>query len=188
MSSHTSLKQYLYEDKEISLKTLIEIGTTREILPDQNSTKYFYDLSKVLGFHFITVDMDKENTDKIKQRLPEINAITQKGEDFLRHYTDRIDYVYLDAFDFYHPHHTQTRIEKYRNLLDTTINDAACHQMHLECCKSLIHKLPSGGIILFDDILNKQFDGKGKTAIPYLLQNNFKLLKIVNNGCILEKK
>ena len=188
MSSHASLYPYISQDKNIKSKVLIEIGTTREILADQDSTKYFYTLSKTFGFHFITVDMDKENTDNIKQRLPKINAVTQKGEDFLRNYTDRIDYVYLDAFDFYHPNHAQIRIEKYRNILGTTINNAACHQMHLECCESLVHKLPSGGIILFDDILNSNYDGKGKTAIPFLIKNNFELIKMVNNGCILRKK
>lgn len=188
MSSHTSLKKYLHQDKNIFEKTLIEIGTTREILSNQDSTKYFFDLSQDMGFSFITVDMDQENIDNIKKRIPQIKAYAQKGELFLKNYTDRIDYVYLDAFDFYHPHHTKKRIEKYNQILNTTINNESCHQMHLDCCKSLVNKMQIGGIILFDDILNKQFDGKGKTAIPYLLQNNFELLEMVQNGCVLRKK
>ena len=190
MTAHIMFSEYLKNDKEIQNKVLVEIGTTREIMTGQDSTKFFYDMSKQLGFKFVTIDMDEENSNNARSRFPGISAITMNGEDYLREYDGLIDFVYLDAFDFWHPNHSQKRKDKYKNILECEISNEACHQMHLECCSILLNKMPVGGIILFDDVLNHQYDGKGKTAIPYLLENNFKIYNLDTSlqGCLLIKQ
>ena len=173
MSSHIMLYDYLAGDKDINSKVLVEVGTTREAVSGQDSTKYFYNISNELGFKFITVDMDEENSRNVESRFPNISAVTMKGEDYLKEYQGMIDYVYLDAFDFYHSQHPQYRKDKYRDILNCEINNESCHKMHL-----------------FDDVLNPQYDGKGKTAIPFLLENNFNVVRYHPGvrGCLLVKQ
>jgi len=185
MGCHQLFNQYFTKDKNIKNKTVIEIGTTREIVSGQDSTRYLYNLSKEYGYNFITIDMDKENTENAQKRHPGINSITMKGEDFLETYEKKIDYIYLDAFDFWHNGHTEKRKRKYREILNCEITNKDCHEMHLKCAKYLVHKLSVDGVIIFDDILNKNWDGKGKTAIPLLLENNFCIDIFVGPGCSL---
>ena len=164
---------------------MIEIGTTREIMPGHDSTPTLFNFCYEQGINFTTVDMDQDNTISIKNRIPNINAITSKGEDFLLNFKGTIDYIYLDAFDFYHSNHSQDRVDKYKTVLNTTINDSDCHRMHLDCCKNMLSKLSANCIVTFDDILNDKFDGKGKTAIPFLLDNGFKISSLIDRSCTL---
>lgn len=177
---HGLLIQHINKDKNISGKTIIEIGCTRELHDGQQSSEALYSLSKDLGFMFITVDMDPENIDSLKQRANGINAICRKGEEFLKEYLGRIDYLYLDAFDFYHSNHNNKRKESYRKNLGCEINDKLCHQAHLDFCQNSIDKMASGAIIVIDDVID-QYRGKGVTAIPFLLSNGFKSLASQNN-------
>jgi hypothetical protein len=188
MGSHKVLKNYILKDENIKDKILIEIGTTREVTPGTDSTAFFHLLSLEKRFKFITVDMDAENTNNAKKRFHHLEAITMKGEDYLANFDRIVDYVYLDAFDFYHNNHSEKRKGKYRDILKCEISDLSCHKMHLECCMILKDKMESGGLILFDDIINDKFDGKGKTAIPYLLENGFKIIEFKEGGCLLEKE
>lgn len=169
----------------ISGGNMIEIGTTREIIPGHDSTPRLYEFCKQKNIKFITVDMDKENTKNIVKRVPGINAVTSKGEDYLKSYTGEIDYIYLDAFDFYHDKHSVYRQNKYRDILGTTINDTECHKMHYDCCVNMLDKLSQNCVITFDDILDNNFSGKGKTAIPFLLDNGFKVHNIAHQSCTL---
>jgi len=178
MGSHNILIEYINKDKNIKYKNVIEIGTTREITSQLDSSSKFYLLSKDKQFNFITVDMDPENTKNIKSRYPDINALCCKGEDFLQKYPDTVDYLYLDAFDFYHNGHSKERQESYRKNLGCEIatDDKLCHQMHLECCQNVIDKMPSKSIIVIDDVIDDK-RGKGVTAIPFLLSNGFSLIQ-----------
>lgn len=188
MSGHTLLIKHLKKDPSIEGKNVIEIGTTREINPRQDSSKHLFLLSQEKNFNFITVDMDPENTERIKSRFPGINAITMKGEDFLKNYEGNIDYIYLDAFDFYHGGHTEKRQQAYKTHLNTSINDTECHQMHLECVQNCYQKVNIGGIIVFDDVLGSNFNrGKGVTAIPFLLENGFELLEVGSSFASFKK-
>ena len=187
MSSHKMLEKYILKDQNIEKKVIVEIGTTREAFEGQDSTKFFYELSIQKKFSFTTVDMDQENSDSVKKRFKKINAITMKGDDYIKNYVGIIDYIYLDAFDFEHNNHSEKRKQKYKNILNCEISNELCHKMHLECCENLLEKMNTGGLILIDDVLNNKFDGKGKTAIPFLLENNFEILELGNNGCLLRK-
>jgi predicted O-methyltransferase YrrM len=178
MPGHIQLTQEIKNNRgNFQDAYMVEIGTTREILNGHDSTKHLYEFCQKNNIEFVTVDMDSENTENAKKRFQGINAITQKGEDFLESCTRKIDFVYLDAFDFFHNFHSDKRKAKYKNILNCEITNEACHKMHLDCAKSLVRKMNKNGIVTFDDILNKNLDGKGKLAIPYLIQNGFKIIK-----------
>lgn len=185
MAQHKLLISFIKKDKDIQNKTLIEIGCTREATSAQDSTKSFYDLSTKLGFNFITVDMDPENIKNVKSRLKNINAVCSKGEDFLKGYDGNIDYLYLDAFDFYHPRHSKKRKDSYKTNLgcEITKDDSLCHKMHLDCCIYSVDKMPNKSIIVIDDVISDR-QGKGVTAIPFLLKNNFNLIA---SNCAFQK-
>ena len=187
MAGHLQLIKAINAGGPVS-GTMIEIGTTREIMPGHDSTPTLFNFCIDNNIKFTTVDMDADNTKNIKARIPAINAVTCKGEDYLKKIQDPINYVYLDAFDFYHNNHSQDRIDKYKAVLNTTINDSHCHQMHLDCCVNMLGKLTTNCVITFDDILSDNFDGKGKTAIPFLLDSGFKVLSLIDRSCTLIRK
>ena len=171
---HYMVMEYINADNSIQDKTLVEIGSTREIVSPQDSSKHFYNLSKKLKFKFITVDMNPENIYSLRDRFTDINAVHQRGEDFLEGHNSIIDYLYLDAFDFMHDGHTAVRQKAYKDNLGTSINDHACHQMHLDCVKSAYKKITPNGYIIIDDCFGDNFErGKGVTAIPFLLSNGY---------------
>lgn len=146
------------------------------------STEAFIILCKKYNMKLISVDMDPDclrNAQEIAGRhnFTDLITVHAKGEIFLKEYTDKIDFLYLDAFDWHHKFHTQERQNKYKKYLNSeiTADDKNCHKMHLDCCKAILNKIDSNGYIIFDDILDKNASkGKGVTAIPFLLKNNFK--------------
>lgn len=171
----------------------IEIGSTREELPGQGSTVSLAKKCDELGMHFITVDMDPENTDSAIQSLAQINkdfeAVNSKGEDYLARYRGRLDFLYLDAFDVNHKNHAARRRERYKEILGSDINDEACHEMHLKCAIEAVRVMDVGGEIVFDDAWRKAdgWGGKGATAMPYLLDGGFSVTQETKNTVRLSR-
>jgi glycosyltransferase involved in cell wall biosynthesis len=168
---------------KLSGKTLIEIGTTRENVPAQASTQKLGVFSALTGLRFITVDMDPANTTAARSILRYINpgaqALTHKGETYLRQHPAPLEYVYLDAFDFDHGKHSDERQASYRKYLGTDINDVACWKMHEDCADTIIARMVKGGIVVLDDTWTDEegrYAGKGKLAAPLLLENGFRLI------------
>ncbi|MBI1264309.1 MAG: DUF115 domain-containing protein [Alphaproteobacteria bacterium] len=168
---------------KLSGKTLIEIGTTRENVPAQASTQKLGVFSALTGLRFITVDMDPANTTAARNILRYINpgaqALTQKGETYLRQHPAPLEYVYLDAFDYDHGKHSDERQASYRKYLGTDINDAACWKMHEDCADTIIARMVKGGIVVLDDTWTDEegrYAGKGKLAAPLLLESGFRLI------------
>lgn len=161
-------------------RSLIEIGTTRENDPAQGSTQKLALFTALTGMRFVSVDMDPQNTQAALAVLRYINpgaqAITAKGEIYLRQHVSELHYVYLDAFDFYHNNHSEARQERYRRFLGTEINDLECWRMHADCAETIIARMVEGGIVVLDDTWTDQngvYEGKGKLAMPLLLDNGF---------------
>lgn len=176
-------------------KVMIEIGTTREDVAGQGSTEKLALRCAELGIHFITVDMDSQNTVMARRMfrrhgLP-CEAVTARGEDFLAQWDGPIDYCFLDAYDFDHGNHTELRQSRYEAFLGNRIDDEACHKMHYDCTVSLIAKLAPDGIICFDDTWTDdagRWTAKGTTAMPLLLDNGFKLLEARNRAALLARR
>lgn len=176
------------------LPVLIEIGTTREEVTGQGSTRQLADFCKQNNLHFITVDMDPHNTRLAKKMFTQMNcqfeAITNKGEDYLRNYKGPIDFIFLDAYDFDHGKHSELRQSRYEQFLGARIDEQRCHQMHLDCAHSLVEKIEPAGVICFDDtwLDNGKWTAKGTLAMPFLLQAGFEVLQAQNRAALLSRK
>ncbi|TKA84321.1 hypothetical protein [Sulfitobacter sp. 15WGC] len=175
-------------------KLLVEIGTTRELVPGQGSTQKLAQFCFQNGLDFLTVDMDPRNTRNaarmfFHQGLP-FKAVCAKGEDFLKKYDGVIDYIFLDAYDFDHGNHSEVRQDRYVKFLGSRIDEIACHEMHLLCAKELKEKLAPDGLICFDDtwVSNEgTWTAKGTLAMPYLLENGFAVISEKNNAALLRR-
>ncbi len=175
-------------------RKLIEIGTTREEVPGQGSTRKLAEVCKNLGLDFVTVDMDPRNGREAQQMFDrmgyDFKAVTSKGEDFLAAYDGEIDFVFLDAYDFDHGMHSEIRQSRYEKFLGARIDEEACHKMHLDCAEALIAKLAPDGLICFDDTWqdeNGNWTAKGTTAMPFLLANGFEVIRKENKAALLKR-
>ncbi len=170
---------------------LVEIGTTRESVPGQGSTLKIADFCRMHDMHFITVDMDPHNTRMAADMFAKLGlpfeAVTMKGEDYLRETTREFDFVFLDAYDFDHGGHSALRQSRYEKYLGSPIDDEACHRMHLECAESMVRKLPPHGLVCLDDTWLEagKWTAKGTLAMPYLLSHDFMLLEARNRAALL---
>lgn len=195
---HDLLIEYLKAKSSENKKNqpvLIEVGTTRENVPGQGSTLQLAALAKQKNIQFISVDMDPHNScwatfNLELMRLPG-TAVTQKGEDFLAEFSEEIEYVFLDAYDFDHGKHSELRQQRYQKYLGGSIDERQCHQMHLECAKALLEKLSQGGLICIDDTWQDEkgkWKAKGTLAVPYLLENGFKIIEARNRAVLMKRE
>ena len=174
--------------------TFIEIGTTREQLQSQGSTSILAELCNDRNFNFITVDMDEHNgriaNEMFQRNGYPFNAISAKGEDFLREWQGTFHIVFLDAYDFDHGGHSDLRQSRYEKYLGSKIDQEACHKMHLDCAEAIADKLSHEGIVCVDDTWldeKGQWTAKGTLAIPFLLENGFSIIDQRNNAVLLQR-
>jgi tetratricopeptide (TPR) repeat protein len=184
-------KSFASADKK---PVLIEIGTTREIVPGQGSTRLLAELCKSVKIHFITVDMDPNNSQLANAMFAQMGvpfeAITMKGEDYLQSYPGKFDFIFLDAYDFDHGKHSVLRQSRYFKYLGRHIDEEQCHQMHLDCAKSVLDKLTHNGVVCIDDTWQDKegnWTAKGKLAIPFLLENGLCLIEARNRAVLLKR-
>ena len=170
---------------------LLEIGTTRESCSGQGSTRRLAEFCHSQGFHFITVDMDRANTDLAAQMFRENNypfeAVHSKGEDFLSNYRGTIDMAFLDAYDFDHGKHSELRQSRYEKFLGSRIDESECHRMHLECSRRLLPLAAPWMLMCVDDtwLHEGRWTAKGTLAVPHLLENGYHFLDIRNRSVLL---
>ena len=171
---------------------LIEVGTTREKLPGQGSTVALAQLADRLGLAFITVDMDPANTAQARAdlaRYRSAQAVTAKGEDFLEQFEAPVVAAYLDAFDLQQGMHSPYRIDRYKRYLGTQITNDAASAMHLACAIALVPRLVGRGLVVIDDTwrVGDGFDGKGRDAVPALLQRGFRIVGETSQAIALQR-
>ncbi len=173
---------------------MVEIGTTRENVPGQGSTRKLAEFCRQHAIDFVTVDMDPHNAQMALQMFGRLQvdfkAHAMKGEDYLRDRKTQVDIIFLDAYDFDHGQHSELRQSRYMKYLGSRIDEEACHQMHLDCAHSLVRLLSPGGIVCIDDtwIDKDQWTAKGTLAMPYLLANGFELVDARNRAALLQRK
>lgn len=174
---------------------LVEIGSTRENVPNQGSTLKLAQFCLTHRIHFTSVDMDPHNTqgaDTCFRQLgaKHFQAVNAKGEDFLAQHPGPIDFAFLDAYDFDHDNHSALRQSRYTRFLGAPISDPQCHQMHLDCAQNIAPKMPPQGVICIDDtwLDHGQWTAKGTLAMPFLLDNGFELIEARNRAALLRKK
>jgi hypothetical protein len=172
---------------------MVEIGTTRENVPGQGSTRKLAEFCRQEGIAFVTVDMDPHNT-QVAQRMFErlsmgFQAVAMKGEDYLRARQEQVDFAFLDAYDFDHGKHSELRQSRYVKYLGTRIDEEACHRMHLDCAESLLRLLSPHGVICLDDtwLDNGHWTAKGTLAVPFLLEHGFEIIDARNRAALLRR-
>ena len=189
------IKYMMTNHNNFKSKNIIEVGTTREKYANQSSTIKIAKVCNRFDLNFTTVDMDPDNTAVALSDLalvnPNFKAVVSKGEDYLESFDGQISMLYLDAFDtvLSKNHHSQKRIDSYKKNLDCDITNELCWQMHLDCCIHACDKVEIGGFICIDDIYNDEdYFGKGKTAIPYLVETGkYEIIEYMPDALILKR-
>lgn len=173
---------------------LLEIGTTRERWWPQMSTHRLASVCRALHLKMLTVDVDPVGVDAVRDieaHYPDIaTAATERGEVLLEAWEGALPpYIYLDGYDFDHPGHSQERQDRYLELQGKKISDESCWEMHRRCAVAFIEKCSVGGKVVFDDAFydGKSWTGKGKTAIPLMLDNGFEILSATHATVLLQK-
>ncbi|HXG26415.1 MAG TPA: hypothetical protein VNL94_06145, partial [Candidatus Binatia bacterium] len=172
---------------------VVEVGTTREKLPGQGSTVELAALATELGLPFVTVDMDPANTEQARRDLGERNgveAVTALGEEFLARFDRPVVAAYLDAFDIQHGKHSDYRVSRYREFLGTEITDEGAAAMHLACAEALMPRVVPGGLVVIDDTWSdgEGFGGKGRDAVPALLDGGFRIVARTKTAVALQRE
>ncbi len=160
---------------------MLEIGTTREPLATQDSTRILSKLCQERGWNFTTCDMDPRNTARAAELFREMGApfeaVTDRGEDYLARHRHAFDVVYLDAYDFDHGKHSEERQQRYESILGSRIDQHECEVMHLKAMQALNHAGRRGCLVVIDDTWREKADGpwlgKGPLAVPWALRNGW---------------
>jgi hypothetical protein len=162
---------------------MLEVGTTREPLPSQDSTRILSQFCLDHGWDFVTCDMDPVNSERARELFASMGAsftaVTDKGEDYIRTQKRRFDVVYLDAYDFDHGKHSEERQERYQAFLGERIDQTACEIMHLEAMKGLNHAGSRNCLVVLDDTWREKgkgpWLGKGPRAVPWALNHGWSI-------------
>lgn len=161
--------KYIIENN-IKSPVIVEIGTQRNFdnTGDGCSTVFFSWFVNNYGGKFYSVDIESEYIEKGKRELEKMGLLTDKinlicydGLKFFNDFNDKIDLLYLDAWDY---------IGSEEDKLESEIN-------HLICFLKSEKYLNNKHLILIDDIHDKEsYKGKGHRLIPYLMNNDYDLI------------
>ncbi len=160
---------------------IVEVGCSREIIEGQNSTVQLLALAKELNLPFAGIDLDQANIEALERDYKESNAvwITGKGEEELKSWEKPIAACYLDAYDFEHDFHSESRQDVYKQEYKAKINNEACKKMHLDAVRFCDLPLIRGGIITIDDTWRSKsgkLQGKGILACQWLADSGYTLI------------
>jgi len=178
--------------------TIIEIGTER----GHGSTEALAKTAKRHNMRFITVDIFEDAVVAIRKPLkkvdPRFKAVCMDGIMFLRKYPrNDITVLYLDAFDAFYSNSQRIHSEKKNCEYEVRGNklfNKNAWKMHLGCIKVCHTKIVAGGLVVVDDTRldeSGNWDGKGKLAVPFLLNNSYNLVSTKRHTykhcCCLQK-
>lgn len=164
---------------------ILEVGTTREPHPGQDSTRAIAEFCLEHGWTFVTVDMDPVNTSRASELFKSMGApfaaVTSRGEDFIARHRRAFDAAYLDAYDFDHGRHSEARQQRYQEVLGARIDQHESEVMHLEAMASLTRAGRRNCLVVIDDTWlddGGRWQGKGPLVIPYALHRGWRLIAI----------
>lgn len=181
------IKSFLCDYNNLSF---VEIGSER----GTGSSHRLAKLCKKNGWKFVTVDPDEGVSAGAKEIVKKIDAefeaIKELGEVYLQNHSGKdIGVCYLDAFDIVTDWpHKQSSVETYKKR-NVEITNEAAYKMHYDASVNVCTKIVHGGFVCFDDVwLDKSnvWQGKGKTAIPFLLSNGYKIVSYKDNSLLLQ--
>ena len=164
-----TLRETLRLLRERGARNLVETGTARGGLSkskgDGASTVVFGLWARENGAHLHSVDIDPASVAEARRAVDElglsdnVTLVTSDSVAFLADYAGRVDFLYLDSFDY---HKSDTDIQ------------VASQQHHLDEIKAVVDKLHDRSIVLIDDC-NLPNGGKGKLAIDFLLDKGWQV-------------
>jgi autotransporter strand-loop-strand O-heptosyltransferase len=169
----TSFKKYLsgvhnfYSALPYGGANLIEIGTVRRLptdpdLPgDGNSTSIFAWYVKNYAGRLTAVDIAEESIKNCKTNLssqnllvPNVTLLCEDGLKFLKVYKETIHGIYIDALDYDDQEgHGKDNSAKF----------------HLEAFRLAEKNFITNSVIMFDDIVGPNYQGKAELVVPYAL-------------------
>lgn len=155
---------------------ILEIGSER----GEGSTGYLANLALERKERFITVDPDPE----VYQRVSKVvHAYQMTGEQFMKgvfpDFGENVAFAYLDNFDwiwkgFEEESFIIKQVKDYKKR-GVELNNTNSQKAHLRQSELINDFTFEGALILFDDTwpTGDGYDGKGGTAVPYLLENGW---------------
>lgn len=176
-TSQKFLINKLYERFRLDPIIIVETGCIRN---DKDSCdgwgtlcwRVWADNTKSLVF---SVDMSRislANCKNIVDQSPFVNYIYCDSIKYLNNLSEqfKIDFLFLDSYDY-------SENDEYN-----------CVHHQLNEVKAVEKNLKENSLILIDDVFNlNDFKGKGKLAIPYLLEKNWKIINYQNTQVLLSK-
>ncbi len=118
-----------------------------------------------------TVDISSEHIETCKRvtaNHDKVNYIVSDSIQYLKDFTEKIDVLYLDSYDF-----------------DETVE---CYNHQLGEIKAALDKLSPNAIVISDDNYKADWShGKGNYSIPWMLDNSFELIALEDSQAILQK-
>lgn len=193
MSSHVLLNQIKFS----SLKqgVIIEIGSARETNDEQSSTFYFNQIALKNNTEFFSVDFSEKSW-LMAKKIVNDKAILSDGNIFLKNFRSyskkNISVLYLDNFDvIYNEKHKISLLSRVGSVyLDNKedLNNKRAAEVHLEQLITALEYLNDDAIIIVDDTkyTDSNWWGKGALVVPYLLNNNYKIIIEDEGGVMLK--
>jgi len=164
-----TLREVLRLIDERGARVLVETGVARMGLEkskgDGASTIVFGLWSKQNDAHLYSVDIDPEATAKAGEAVAamklgdHVTLVTSDSVAFLAEFTDAVDFLYLDSYDY---HKTDTSVQQ---------ASQAHHLKEIEAIEGCLH---DGTVILIDDC-DMPNGGKGKLVIEHLTARGWKV-------------
>jgi hypothetical protein len=151
-------------------EVVVELGSIRKTEAeggkhgDGHSTFVWAGIAKKV----YSVDIDPKATELTKTLLagyPNVIAVCQDAIEFLNQFQEKIDLLYLDAWD---------------------IGTPECQENHLRAYEAAKPNLHNNSLILIDDILDESL-GKGGLVIPAAINDGWQIV-FQEYQCLLEKK
>lgn len=146
-------------------KVLVETGTSRggfnSFGGDGGSTILFSHWASLHGAQFYSVDICPKNifasAQATKAYANHVTYICADSVEFLTHFSQKIDFLYLDSYDF------------------DANNPAPSQQHHLKEIQAAYPLLHAESVVLIDDC-RLPHGGKGKLVIAYLMEKGWKIV------------
>jgi hypothetical protein len=180
--------------------TIVEVGSERGF----GSTYYLAKYCVNNNLNFITIDPSEDSIQSARKIInkfssDKLKAVKQTGEDFFKENDIRkIVLAYLDGFDVIFPGASvsQDRVGFYASLGIDFLKDGnrISAEVHLETAKLIFKNVVQGGVVAIDDTFyeNNEWLGKGKLAVPFLLENGFKSVNSIerkrDHSILLQKE
>jgi hypothetical protein len=157
-------------------EVILEVGADR----DEGSTPWLASL----GPPVVTVDVDPAACERVRGN-PRIRVLEGLAEDMLHAWAHGpIRFAWLDGHDWpyegpqYPPGCWDEQERQYR-ARGQDYSQEASRASHLRIAELIASYVALGGVVAFDDTWRTDtgWDGKGGTAVPYLLGRDYRLLR-----------